>query len=93
MIELKQAIEIGKDFIGEAIGEVENLQLEEISLSSDKAIAEVVYSFNKKFVSPNSLQKALGLEGLRNLKKIVIDSKSGEVLGMYNWSYDQREAV
>lgn len=90
---LKKAIAIAKEFVSEVSGEPENLQLEEISLSSDKSKTEVVYSFNKRISNPNSLQKALGLEGLRNFKKIVIENESGEVLGMYNWSYEQREAA
>ncbi|HQU91660.1 MAG TPA: hypothetical protein PLK77_05150 [Pyrinomonadaceae bacterium] len=90
---LKKAIEIAKDFVAEVSGEPDNLQLEEVALSDDKRKTEVVYSFNKRFANPNSLQKALGLEALRNFKKIVIDNDSGEVLGMYNWSYERREAA
>lgn len=93
MIDLKQAMEIAKKFIADFNGEPDNLQLEEISLSSNKTTTDVVYSFNKKHVNPNSLQKALGLEGIRHYKKVVLDNDSGEVLGMYNWSYEQREAA
>jgi len=93
MIDLKQAMEIAREFIADFNGEPENLQLEEISLTSDKKKTEVVYSFNKKHINPNSLQKTLGLEGIRHYKKVVIDNDSGEVLGMYNWSYEQREAA
>lgn len=92
-MDLKKAMEIAKNFVAEVSGNPENVQLEEVALSSDKSKTEVVYSFNKKLVNPNSLQKALGLEGLRSFKKIVIDNTSGEVLGMYNWSYDRREAA
>lgn len=57
--DLKKAIEIAKEFVSEVSGEPDNLQLEEVSLSQDKQKTEVVYSFNKRFASPNSLQKAL----------------------------------
>lgn len=92
-LDLKKAIEIAKDFVSEVGGEPDSLQLEEVALSEDKKKTEVVYSFNKKFANPNSLQKALGLEGLRSFKKIVVDNGSGEVLGMYNWTYEHREAA
>lgn len=93
MTDLKTAIVKAKDFIAEVSGEPENLQLEEVALSEGKEKIEVVYSFNKRHVTPNSLQKALGLEGIRSFKKVVIDSQTGEVLGMYNWSYEQRQAA
>jgi hypothetical protein len=92
-MELKDAMQIGKDFVADVTGDVENLQLEEVALSADKSKIEVVYSFDKKLASPNSLQRALGLEGLRSFKKVVIDSASGDVLGMYNWSYETRQAA
>ncbi len=82
-----------KEFITDVIGEPDNLQLEEISISLDKTKTDVVYSFNKKYINPNSLQKALGVEGIRLYKKVVIDNDSGEVLGMFNWTYEQREAA
>ena len=93
MTDLKEAMEIAKNFIADVSGDTDNLQLEEVALSPDKNKTEVVYSFNKKVADPNSLQKALGLSGFRNFKKVVIDNQSGEVLGMYNWSYEQREAA
>lgn len=90
---LRKAIEIAKGFVSEISGEPENLQLEEVSISEDKKKTEVVLSFDKKIKDPNSLQKALGLEGLRNVKKIIVENSTGEVLGMYNWTYDRREAA
>lgn len=92
-MDLKEAMDIAKQFVADVSGDPENLQLEEVALSPDKSRTEVVYSFNKKVVNPNSLQRALGLEGLRSFKKVVIDNASGEVLGMYNWSYEKREAA
>lgn len=93
MIDLKEAMEIARKFIAEFNGEPDNLQLEEIALSSDKKKTDVVYSFNKKHINPNSLQKALGIDGIRHYKKVVLDNESGEVIGMYNWTYEQREAA
>lgn len=90
---LKKAIGIAKSFVSEVADESENLQLEEILLSPDKKNTEVVLSFDKKIRDPNSLQKAIGLEGFRNVKKIIIENASGEVLGMYNWTYERREAA
>jgi len=93
MDDLKTAMDKAKEFITDVIGEPDNLQLEEISISLDKTKTDVVYSFNKKYINPNSLQKALGVEGIRLYKKVVIDNDSGEVLGMFNWTYEQREAA
>lgn len=92
-MDLKKATEIAKKFIVDFNGEPDNLALEEISLSPDKSTTDVVYSYNKKHVNPNSLQKALGLEGIRHYKKVVIENDSEEVLGMYNWTYEHREAA
>lgn len=93
MIELKQAMSLAKEFIIDVTPEVRNLQPEEVLLTDDKKRIEVVYSFNKKISEPDSLQKALGLERPRRFKKVVLDRGSGEVLGMYNWSYEQRQAA
>lgn len=92
-MDLKNAMKVAKDFVADVSGDPENIQLEEVALSEDKSKIEVVYSFNKKLVNPNSLQKALGLEGFRSFKKVVIDSSSEEVLGMYNWTYETRQAA
>ncbi len=89
-VDIKKAMDIAKQFVAAVSGEVENVQLEEVALSADKSKTEVVYSFDKKFLKPNSLQKTLGLESLRSIKKVVVENESGEVLGMYNWSYDER---
>lgn len=92
-MELKEAMEVAKAFVAEVSDSPENVQLEEVALSSDRSKIEVVYSFNKRLPNPNSLQRALGLEALRSFKKIVIDQKTGEVLGMYNWTYETRQAA
>ena len=86
-------MQIAKDFVADVSGDPDNIQLEEVALSQDKSKIEVVYSFNKRLVKPNSLQVALGLEGIRSFKKVVIDSSSEEVLGMYNWTFEARQAA
>lgn len=92
-MDLKKAMQIAKEFVNDVSNSPDNIQLEEVALSSDKSKIEVVYSFNKKLANPNSLQKTLGLDSLRSFKKVVIDSSSEEVLGMYNWTYETRQAV
>lgn len=93
MIDLKEAIERAKQFIVELNGETEQVQVEEVILSEDKQNWLVTVSYYKKIDSPNELQKTLGLEVRRVYKRIVIDNKTEEIIGMYNWSYDRREAA
>jgi hypothetical protein len=93
MIDLKEAIERAKQFIIELNGEPEQFQVEEIILSEDKKNWLVTVSYFKKIQSPNELQKTLGFEGQRVYKRVVIDNKTEEIVGMYNWSYDKREAA
>ena len=93
MIGLKEAMEIAKNFIVEMNGEQENFQLEEITLSNDKKNWEVTYSYNKKIANPNQLQVALGFKAYRAYKRIVIDGETNEVVGMYNWAYENREVA
>lgn len=93
MIDLKEAIEKAKQFIVELNGEAEQFQVEEVFLSEDKKNWFVTLSYYKKIDSPNSLQKALGLENLRTYKRVVIDNDTTDIVGIYNWSYDKREAA
>ncbi len=93
MIGLTAAMEIAKNFIVEMNGQQENFQLEEILLSNDKQTWEVTYSYDKKIENPNQLQLALGLEKRKAYKRVVINSESKEVVGMYNWAYENREAA
>jgi hypothetical protein len=93
MIGLKEAIEKAKTFIVEINGEQEQFQIEDISLSDDKRNWFVTLSYMQKIGSPNQLQTMLGLEGRRTYKKVVIDNESKEIIGMYNWAYEKREAV
>jgi hypothetical protein len=93
MIDLKEAIERAKQFITELNGEPEHFQVEEVILSDDKQNWLVTVSYYKKIDSPNELQKTLGLDSQRAYKRLVIDNKTEEIVGMYNWSYDRREAA
>jgi hypothetical protein len=93
MIDLKEAIERAKQFIVELNGEPEQFQVEEVILSEDKQNWLVTVSYYKKIDSPNELQKTLGLESRRVYKRIVIDNKTEEIVGLYNWNYDKREAA
>lgn len=93
MIDLKEAIERAKQFIVELNGETEQFQVEEIMLSEDKKNWIVTVSYYKKIQSPNELQKTLGLENQRAYKRVVIDSENENVISMFNWSYDRREAA
>lgn len=92
MVELKEAMEIAKKFIIEVNGNQENFSLEEISLSPDKKSWEVIYSYDRNQTPRNEIQKVIGLDGLKTYKKVVIDTKTGEVVGMFNWSYDRQAA-
>ena len=93
MIELKEAIEKAKQFIVELNGETEQFQVEEVFLSENKKNWFVTLSYYKKIDSPNSLQKALGLENLRTYKRVEIDNDTKDVIGIFNLSYDRREAA
>lgn len=93
MIELKEAMQIAKDFIIEMNGEKEDFQLEEVTLSNNGKNWEVTYSYNKKIDNPNQLQAALGFLAKRAYKRIVINRESKEVIGMYNWAYENREVA
>ena len=88
MSELKDVMKIAKDFIIEINGEKENFQVEEIALSPDKNKWEVTYSYDSKIENPNQLQPTLGFEKKKDYKRVVIDKETREVLGMYNWSYE-----
>lgn len=92
MVELKEAMEIAKKFIIEVNGDQKNFVLEEISLSQDKKSWEVIYSYDRDQTPRNEKQKVIGLDGLKTYKKIVIDSQTDEVTGMFNWSYDRQAA-
>lgn len=93
MIDLRGAIERAKQFMVELNGETEQFQIEEVILSEDKQNWLVTVSYYKKIDSPNDLQKTLGLEGRRVYKRIVIDNKTEEIIGMKSWSRDIREAA
>ena len=93
MIELKEALDIAKNFIVEVNGGQEDFQLEEVGLSDDKKSWQVTYSYYNKIESPNQLQAALGLDKKRVYKRVVIDSESKDIIGMYNWAYVNREAA
>jgi len=93
MIDLKEAIERAKQFIVELNGESEQFQVEEVFLSEDRKSWLVTLSYYKKIDSPNSLQKALGLENLRTYKRVVIDNETEDIIGVFNWSYEKREAA
>lgn len=93
MVELKEAIESAKKFIVELNGESEQFQVEEVFLSDNKDKWFVTLSYLKRNDSPNSLQKALGLESLRTYKRVVIDNNTKDVIGILNWTYDKREAA
>lgn len=93
MIDLKEAIERAKQFIVELNGEPEKFQIEEVILSEDKKTWLVTVSYYTKIDSPNELQKTLGFEGRKAYKRVIIDSKTEEIVGMYNWSYEKREAA
>lgn len=93
MIELKEALNIAKQFIIEMSGEKSDFQIEEVALSDDKKNWQVTYSYSEKIENPNSLQSALGLEKRRLYKRIVIDAENKDVIGMYNWSFTNREAA
>lgn len=93
MIELKEAMKIAKNFIIDVNGEQENFQLEEILLSPDKKKWEVTYSYNKKIESPNQMQSVLGLDKRKAYKRVVIDNENKEIIGMYNWAYENREVA
>jgi hypothetical protein len=92
MTDLKEAMDIAKKFINDVNGEQDNFLLEEISLSPDKKNWEVIYSYGRKQIPQNELQKVIGVNGLRTYKKVVIDNQTKEVLGMFNWSYDRQAA-
>ena len=93
MIDLKEAIARAKQFITELNGEQEQFQVEEVMLSDDKKNWIVTVSYFKKIQFPNELQKTLGLDTQRAFKRVIIDSENENVVGMFNWSYDRREAV
>jgi hypothetical protein len=93
MIALTEAMQIAKDFIIEMNGQQENFQLEEIVLSGDKKAWEVTYSYDRTIENPNQLQIALGANKRRAYKRVVIDSETKEIIGMYNWAYEKREAA
>jgi len=93
MIDLKEAIERAKQFITELNGEPEQFQVEEVFLSEDKKKWVVTISYYTKIDTPNNLQKALGFQNLRTYKRIEIDNETKDVVGIFNWSYDKREAA
>jgi len=93
MIELTEAMKIAKDFIIDMNGQQENFQLEEIFLSNDKNTWEVTYSYDKKIENPNQLQVILGVDKRKAYKRVLIDNESKEIVGMYNWVYEKREAA
>lgn len=93
MIDLKEAIERAKEFIVEMNGQPENLQIEEVTLSSDGRSWSVTLSYFKRIQTPNELQTALGLEGTRTYKRVVIDSEDKKIIGMFNWAFDKSEAA
>jgi hypothetical protein len=93
VLDMKDVSELAKQFIVELNGEQEQFQVEEVMLSEDKKNWLVTVSYYRRLKSPNELQKTLGLEGSRVYKRIVIEREKYHVIGMFNWSYDRREAA
>ena len=82
MIEIKDAIEKAKNSIKEIFEEPEKIQVEAFSLSEDKKLWSVTYSFWQKSEPVSQLQLVLGISGSKVYKTIEIDAETGEVLGM-----------
>ncbi|HEY0047689.1 MAG TPA: hypothetical protein VGB68_00275 [Pyrinomonadaceae bacterium] len=93
VLDMKDVTEIAKQFIFELNGEQEQFQVEEIMLSEDRKNWLITVSYYRKIKSQNELQKTLGLEGSRVYKRIVIEREKYHVIGMFNWTYDRREAA
>ena len=94
MIDLKEAVRLAKKFLTETEGQPEeNVEVEEALLARDGKSWSVTLSYFKKITSPNDLQKALGLTGTKAYKRIVIDSKTRNIIGMSRRPFDKSEAA
>lgn len=79
MINVKEATDKAKDYLGSFFPEAENVQLEEVELAAEKAYWLVTISFEG---ISNSVASSL-LVGKTILYKVFkIDAKSGEVISM-----------
>ncbi len=88
---IKELSELAKKFIVELNGEQTQFEIEEVIYQDDKWI--VTISYYRKVNEPNELQRTLGILGRRVYKRITIDWKTKQVLGMSDWSQERREAA
>ena len=93
---IKELSELAKKFIIELNAEhivlgTEDFEIEEVIHRDEKWIVSV--SYFRKIKEPNELQKTLGILGRRVYKRITIDWKKRQVLGMSDWTPELREAA
>lgn len=84
--ELKRLSELAKQFIIELNGEQQQFQVEGVELSDDGKKWIVTISYLQKIPKPNQLQKTLGLFSRRVYKRISINKKDLEIVGMSDWT-------
>lgn len=82
MIEMKEAMEIAKNFINEVSGRKEGFRLEEAYPDEKKKYWQITYSFIEPLSISSLLQEAAQLNGRRVYRTIQIDNKTGDVIGM-----------
>ncbi|NOT47918.1 MAG: hypothetical protein HOP17_09260 [Acidobacteria bacterium] len=83
--------EFARKFLVELNGEMTHFDVEEVKFDGDHWVVAV--SFLRKISEPNELQRTLGILERRIYKRITIDWKKQQVLGMSDWSPERREAV
>lgn len=84
-IDLKQAVRIARDFVGELYPDRRpDLRLEEVELSADEDYWLVTYSFPEAepVLARNPLQAIVSPTTIRSYKVVKIDRHSGEALSM-----------
>lgn len=82
MIEMKDAMEIAKNFIIEVSGNKGEFRLEEVYLDEKKKTWQVTYSFLESRPFQSLLQELAKAEDRRVYRTIQIDNGTGNVIGM-----------
>lgn len=90
-VKIRELSELAKEFITELNGEPEQFQVEEV-ITSEKSWT-VLVSYFRKYKTPNELQKALGLSGLRIRKRSEIEKDTYEIVTMSDWAPEERVAA
>ncbi|HQZ83045.1 MAG TPA: hypothetical protein PLR83_07475 [Pyrinomonadaceae bacterium] len=90
--DFKDLAKAAEQFITELYGKQSQFQIEEVQKEAAGRNWVVTVSYFRKHISPNELQKRLGLLGSRTLKRLTF-RPNGEVVGITNPNLEESIAA